>query len=238
MLEGFGYPIEREAQSRTITITGKGKLSGTDIQVPGDISSAAFFMVAAAIADKSEVKIMQVGLNPTRTGIVSLLKLMNVNIEVSNKRVIGGEPIGDIKVISSSLVGISVPPELVPLAIDEFPIICIAAACASGTTVVKGAEELRVKESDRIQAMADGLINLGIAVKVFEDGLQIEGGSILGGRVKSYADHRIAMAFTIAAIRSKEPVLIEDCKNVGTSFPGFVDLAKSVGINIKETFND
>ena len=238
MLEGFGYPIEREAQSRTITITGKGKLSGTDIQVPGDISSAAFFMVAAAIADKSEVKIMQVGLNPTRTGIVSLLKLMNVNIEVSNKRVIGGEPIGDIKVISSSLVGISVPPELVPLAIDEFPIICIAAACASGTTVVKGAEELRVKESDRIQAMADGLINLGIAVKVFEDGLQIEGGNILGGRVKSYADHRIAMAFTIAAIRSKEPVLIEDCKNVGTSFPGFVDLAKSVGINIKETSND
>ena len=163
---------------------------------------------------------------------------MNVNIEISNKKVIGGEPIGDIKVISSSLVGISVPPELVPLAIDEFPIICIAAACASGTTVVKGAEELRVKESDRIQAMADGLTNLGITVKAFEDGLQIEGGNILGGRVKSYADHRIAMAFTIAAIRSKEPVLIEDCKNVGTSFPGFADLAKSVGINIKETSDD
>ena len=238
MLEGFGYPIGRDDSSGAITISGKGCLSGIDVQVPGDISSAAFFMVAAAISKNSEVNIIQVGLNPTRTGIVSILELMNVKVEISNERTIGGEPIGDIKVISSDLIGVSVPPELVPLAIDEFPIICIAAACASGTTIIKGAEELRVKESDRIQAMADGLTNLGIKVKAFKDGLQIEGGNILGGRVKSYSDHRIAMAFAVAAIRSKESVLIEDCKNVGTSFPGFVDLAKSVGIDIRETSDD
>ena len=238
MLEGFGCLIERERSSGMITIAGKGQLSGIDIQVPGDISSAAFFMVAAAISENSEINIIQVGLNPTRTGIVTLLRLMNADIEISNERTIGGEPIGDIKVISSGLAGISVPLDLVPLAIDEFPIICIAAACASGTTIIKGAEELRVKESDRIQAMADGLTNVGITVEVFEDGLQIEGGNILGGKVESYSDHRIAMAFSIAAIRSKAPILIEDCGNVGTSFPGFVDLAKSVGIDIRETSDD
>ena len=238
MLEGFGCSIEREGSSGMITISGEGQLSGIDIQVPGDISSAAFFMVAAAISENSEINIIQVGLNPTRTGIVSLLRLMNVDIEISNERTIGGEPIGDIKVISSAVTGISVPLDLVPLAIDEFPIICIAAACANGTTIIKGAEELRVKESDRIQAMADGLTNVGITVEVFEDGLQIEGGNILGGKVESYSDHRIAMAFSIAAIRSKAPILIEDCENVGTSFPGFVDLAKSVGIDIRETSDD
>ena len=237
MLDGFGYPVVRN-ESGEITITGEGLLSSIDIKVPGDISSAAFFMVAAAISGESEINLLQVGLNPTRTGIISLLNLMNANLEVTNEKIIGGEPIGDIRVSSSNLEGIVVPPRLVPLAIDEFPIFCIAAACATGITTIRGAEELRVKESDRIQAVAEGLTTLGIKVETFTDGLQIEGGTIQGGRVKSHSDHRIAMAFAIAAIKAKDTVLIEDCENVATSFPGFVDLANSVGIDIKEISDD
>jgi len=160
--------------------------------------------------------------------------LMNTKLEVTNEKIIGGEPVGDIRVSSSNLEGIAVPSRLVPLAIDEFPIFCIAAACATGTTTIRGAEELRVKESDRIQAMAEGLTALGIKVKTFTDGLEIEGGTILGGRIKSHSDHRIAMAFSIAALKAKDPIFIEDCNNVATSFPGFVDLANSIGMDIKE----
>ncbi len=233
MLAGFGYPIFRN-ESGDITIEGGGALSGIDLEVPGDISSAAFFMVAAAISEGSAINLLHVGLNPTRTGIISLLNLMNAKLKVTNEKIIGGEPVGDIRVASSNLEGIVVPSQLIPLAIDEFPIFCIAAACATGTTTIRGAEELRVKESDRIQAMAEGLTALGIKVKTFADGLQIEGGTLLGGRVKSHSDHRIAMAFSIAAIKAKDPIFIEDCKNVATSFPGFVDLANSIGMDIKE----
>ena len=237
MLEGFGYPMVRNEPGE-IAITGEGSLSGIDIKVPGDISSAAFFMVAAAISEGSEINLRHVGLNPTRTGIIALLDLMKANLRVTNERIIGGEPVGDIRVTSSNLEGIVVPVELVPLAIDEFPIFCIAAACASGTTTIRGAEELRVKESDRIHAVAEGLMALGIKVITFADGLRIEGGTILGGRVKSHSDHRIAMAFSIAALKAKDPILIEDCENVATSFPGFVDLANSVGMDIKEISDD
>ena len=233
MLAGFGYPVVRN-ESGDITIEGEGALAAIDIEVPGDISSAAFFMVAAAISEGSAINLLHVGLNPTRTGIISLLNLMNTKLEVTNEKIIGGEPVGDIRVTSSNLEGIAVPSQLVPLAIDEFPIFCIAAACATGTTTIRGAEELRVKESDRIQAMAEGLTALGIKVKTFADGLEIEGGPIFGGRIKSYSDHRIAMAFSIAALKAKDPIFIEDCNNVATSFPGFVDLANSIGMDIKE----
>ena len=235
MLEGFGYPIERRQAEGELIISGGGRLTATDIEVPGDISSAAFFMVAAAISKNSEIHLKQVGLNPTRTGIISLLKLMNAELQISNERVVGGESVGDITIASSELSGISVPVELVPLAIDEFPIFCIAAACAKGSTTIKGASELRVKESDRIKAMADGLTALGITLKTFDDGLQIKGGNLLGGNVKSFSDHRIAMAFTIAGVRASGPISIEDCVNVGTSFPGFVGLARSIGIDVRET---
>ncbi len=237
MLDGFGYTVVRNEPGE-IAITGEGTLSGRDIEVPGDISSAAFFMVASAISEESEINLLHVGLNPTRTGIISLLDLMKANLQITNEKIIGGEPVGDIRVTSSNLEGIVVPAQLVPLAIDEFPIFCIAAACATGTTTIRGAEELRVKESDRIQAVAEGLMALGVKVETFADGLQIEGGTILGGRVKSHSDHRIAMAFSIAAIKAKDPILIEDCENVATSFPGFVDLANSIGMDIKEISDD
>ena len=160
---------------------------------------------------------------------------MNAELQISNERVVGGESVGDITIASSELSGILVPVELVPLAIDEFPIFCIAAACAKGSTTIRGASELRVKESDRIKAMADGLTALGITLKTFDDGLQIKGGNLLGGNVKSFSDHRIAMAFTIAGVRASGPISIEDCENVATSFPGFVGLARSIGIDVRET---
>ena len=234
MLRAFGYPVTRDDESGKISIEGGGNLVGTKIDVPADISSAAFFMVAAAISQSGEVKLRDVGINPTRTGILSLLNLMGVDIEISNRREIGGEPVGDITVRSSNIKAITVPKELVPLAIDEFPVFCVAAACAEGTTILRGAEELRVKESDRIESMALGLRNLGISVRTFSDGMEIEGGVIRGGQVDSYSDHRVAMAFAVSSVRANDKVLIKNCANVGTSFPGFVSLAASIGLNILE----
>jgi 3-phosphoshikimate 1-carboxyvinyltransferase len=231
MLQGFGYAVRREGP--IASLTGGGKLTATDIDVPADISSAAFFMVGAAIAENSNVLLEHVGINPTRTGVIDILRLMGANLEVLNERTVGGEPVADIRVSSSSLKGINIPEELVPLAIDEFPALFVAAACAEGETVLTGAEELRVKESDRIQVMADGLVKMGVKAEPTPDGIVIRGGPMQGAEVDSHGDHRIAMSFAMAALRAQGEVIINDCANVNTSFPGFVDLAARAGLNIR-----
>ncbi len=231
MLAGFGYSVKREANK--VTVKGGGSLQGCDIDVPSDISSAAFFLVGASIAENSEVLLRHVGINPTRTGIIDILKLMGADIEISNQATVGGEPVADIRVRSSQLHGINIPPELVPLAIDEFPVLFVAAACAEGQTVLTDAEELRVKECDRIQVMADGLQILGVDAIPTNDGMIIQGGKIDGGEVISHGDHRIAMAFAIAGLCADAPITIQDCANVNTSFPPFVSLSASLGLNIE-----
>ncbi len=230
MLTGFNYPVKREGNQASVSRSGK--LTATDIDVPSDISSAAFFLVGASIASDSDLTLRHVGVNPTRTGVIDILKLMGANIELSNQRTIGGEPVADIRVQSAQLKGIAIPEELVALAIDEFPVIFVAAACAQGKTVLTGAKELRVKESDRIQVMADGLQTLGVNAQPTEDGMIIQGGTIGGGKVVSHHDHRIAMSFAIAGLRATDTILIDDCANVNTSFPDFVALASQLGLKI------
>lgn len=231
MLQGFGYSVTKEGDR--ICLNGGGKLSACAIDIPADISSAAFFLVGASIAPDSDLTLRHVGINPTRDGVITILRQMGANIEVLNERNVGGEPVADLRVRSSQLYGIQIPEDQVPLAIDEFPAIFIAAACAKGETVLTGAEELRVKESDRIQAMADGLQILSIDAMPTPDGIIIQGGELDGGEVDSLGDHRIAMAFAMAALRAKDKILIRDCDNVNTSFPGFAGLSKGVGLNIE-----
>ena len=228
MLSGFSYPVKQ--QGSKVTITADGKLTAADIDVPSDISSAAFFLVGASIAPRSDLLLKHVGINPTRTGVIDILRLMGANIEVLNERVVGGEPVADLHVVYSPLTGIDIPESLVPLAIDEFPVLFVAAACAKGQTRLSGAEELRVKESDRIQVMADGLQILGVDAQSTEDGMVIQGGAIGGGVVTSHGDHRIAMAFSIAGLRADAPITILDCANVNTSFPEFKDLVHRLGL--------
>ncbi|RLA13045.1 MAG: 3-phosphoshikimate 1-carboxyvinyltransferase, partial [Gammaproteobacteria bacterium] len=230
MLKGFGCELVNE--NLQISVRGKQTLYATDIDVPADISSAAFFLVAASIAPGSEITLQHVGVNPTRTGVIQVLRLMGADISLLNERDIGGEPVADIRVRSAQLNGIHIPEALVPLAIDEFPVLFVAAACAKGETILTGAEELRVKESDRIEAMALGLKKLGIAVEVMPDGIRIQGGSMKGAVVESYGDHRIAMAFSVASLVASEAISIRDCANVDTSFPGFVELARLAGIQV------
>lgn len=230
MLNGFGYPVKVEGNKASIN--SEGKLTAANIDVPSDISSAAFFLVGASIAKDSDVTLLHVGMNPTRTGVIDILRLMGANIEVLNEREVGGEPVADLRVTSSELKGIQIPEELVPLAIDEFPVLFIAAACAEGQTVLTGAEELRVKECDRIQVMADGLQTLGVDAQVTADGMIINQSQIGGGEVHSHHDHRIAMAFSIAGLRANGTITIDDCANVNTSFPEFRDLATSLGLKL------
>ena len=230
MLQGFGYEVMQDGPRRGVK--GGGKLTACDIDVPADISSAAFFLVGASIAEGSDLTLQHVGMNPTRDGVINILQLMGADIQVSNERVIGGEPVADLRVRSAKLKGIQIPEDQVPLAIDEFPALFVAAACAEGETVLAGAEELRVKESDRIQVMADGLIALGVDAKPTPDGIVIQGGAIGGGSVGSHGDHRIAMSFAMAALRATGDISIDDCANVNTSFPGFVELAASVGLKV------
>jgi len=232
MLAGMSYPVEVDGNK--ITIEGGGRLLATDIDVPSDISSATFFMVGAAIAPDSDITLRHVGINPTRIGVINILKLMGADITLSNEAVTGGEPVADICVRYAPLKGIQIPVEQVPLAIDEFPAIFIAAACADGQTVLTGAEELRVKESDRIQAMADGLTILGIDATATDDGMIIEGGTIGSGEVDSLGDHRIAMSFAIAGLQAGGTIIIKDCANVATSFPNFVELASTSGLVLGE----
>ncbi|MCV6589011.1 MAG: bifunctional prephenate dehydrogenase/3-phosphoshikimate 1-carboxyvinyltransferase [Marinobacterium sp.] len=231
MLRGFGYPVSQ--QGNLVTVAPGHRLTGGKIDVPSDISSATFFMVAAAICPGSDVTLQHVGINPTRIGIINILKLMGADLELLNEREVGGEPVADIRVRYAQLKGIQVPEDQVPLAIDEFPALFVAAACAEGQTVVTGAEELRVKESDRIQAMVDGLKTLGVDIEGTPDGAIINGSDSFGGGViESHDDHRIAMSFTVAALRAREPITINECANVATSFPVFVELAQQVGIRV------
>jgi 3-phosphoshikimate 1-carboxyvinyltransferase len=234
MLKGFGYDVT--SSSNTISLMGGGSLKSCDIDVPSDISSAAFFMVAGCISENSSIVLEAVNINPTRTGVIDILRLMGGNLELLNQRLQAGELIADIKVTSSELKGIEIPENLVPLAIDEFPVLFIAASCAKGETVLTGAKELRVKESDRIQVMADGLTALGIDNEVLDDGIRIIGGEFKEqtSSIKSHHDHRISMAFAIASVKSKFNIEIEGVDNVKTSFPNFVELANSIGMKIKE----
>ena len=234
MLRGFGYPVN--TSNGQISLMGGGELHACDIEVPSDISSAAFFIVAASIAKEADITLNAVSINPTRTGILDILDLMGANITLIDERVVAGELVADIQVCSAELSGIDIPQELIPLAIDEFPVIFIAASCATGETLLTGAKELRVKESDRIQVMADGLTILGIENEILEDGIRIQGGefSKQNSIIKSHHDHRISMSFAIASSRSKYDIKIEDVDNVQTSFPNFVELANKIGMNIEE----
>ncbi|UCE32970.1 MAG: 3-phosphoshikimate 1-carboxyvinyltransferase [Burkholderiales bacterium] len=237
MLQAFGVPVGREGAS--VTVTGGARLTATAIDVPADISSAAFFLVAASIAPGSDLWLEHVGVNPTRTGVLDVLRLMGADIEVVDARLAGGEPVADLHVRGAELRGIDVPAGLVPLAIDEFPALFVAAACARGRTRVTGAEELRVKESDRIAVMAEGLQRLGVDARPTPDGMVIEGrgdraDAFSAGTVVSHGDHRIAMAFAIAGLRAAGPLRVEDARNVVTSFPGFAPLARAVGIAVEE----
>jgi 3-phosphoshikimate 1-carboxyvinyltransferase len=230
MLRGFGYEVASD--KGVISLTGGGSLLATNIDVPADISSAAFFLVAASIAPGSDLLLTHVGINPTRTGVLNILSLMGADISLRNEREVGGEPVADIRVRYAPLKGIEIPEEQVPLAIDEFPVLFIAAACAEGRTVLRGAKELRVKESDRIAAMAEGLTTMGIVNEVLEDGIVIEGGTLGGGVIHTHHDHRIAMSFAIAALRAEREISILDCDHVATSFPGFDALARGLGLQI------
>jgi 3-phosphoshikimate 1-carboxyvinyltransferase len=231
MLRGFGYSVDSDNDKASLS--GGGRLTATRINVPADISSSAFFMAAAAIVPGSDITLRHVGVNPTRVGVINILRQMGANIELFNRAQVGDEPVADIRVRYAPLKGIAIPEDQVPLAIDEFPVLFIAAACAEGTTVLTGAEELRVKESDRIQSMADGLVTLGVDAVATDDGIRIQGGEIGSGEVESFDDHRIAMAFSVAGLRASGPITIKEANNVATSFPNFISLARQVGINIK-----
>ncbi|MGH8460903.1 MAG: 3-phosphoshikimate 1-carboxyvinyltransferase [Stenotrophobium sp.] len=231
MLRAFG--VEVEVGRGRAALYGGQTLRATKIRVPADISSAAFFMTGAAMTPGSELLLTDVGVNPTRTGIIEVLRRMGAEIELLNPRQFGVEPVADIRVRGARLHGIDIGNELVAAAIDEFPIIFIAAAFATGETTVTGAEELRVKESDRIQSMCDGLRALGIAAVATADGMRISGGRMHGGIVNSRGDHRVAMSFAIASLHAEQPITIFDCANVNTSFPGFAELAARTGLRLR-----
>jgi 3-phosphoshikimate 1-carboxyvinyltransferase len=230
MLAAFGWPIE--SGPGWARLPGGHALRATEVAVPADFSSAAFFIVAACIVPGSDLIVHRVGLNPRRTGLLDVLRLMGADIEVSPAADAGGEPVGDIRVRAAPLRGIEVPEEHVPDMIDEFPALFAAAAVAEGTTIVRGAQELRVKESDRIATMAAALRVLGARIEESADGAAITGGALHGGEVDSAGDHRIAMAMAVAAQRASRPVRIADTANVATSFPGFVPLAAGCGFGL------
>jgi 3-phosphoshikimate 1-carboxyvinyltransferase len=236
MLRGFGADLSVETEAdgtRIISIRGEAELKPQHIVVPGDPSSAAFPVVAALLVPGSEVTVRNVGLNPTRAGLFEVLRMMGADLTLVNERTVGGEPVADIVARHSPLSGIDVPPEIAPSMIDEYPILFVAAAQAKGRTVARGLEELRVKESDRIATMAEGLRACGAKVEELEDGLVIDGtgGDPLpgGATVAAKLDHRIAMSFAVAGLVAKKPVVIDDMAPVATSFPGFVDLLTGLG---------
>ena len=217
-----------------ISSAGDITLSGQRVSVPGDISSAAFLIVAATICPDSDLMLPGIGINPTRSAVLDILGMMGARIDVSAERLESSEPVCDLRVRSAPIRGIDIPAELVANAIDEFPIIAIAAAAASGLTRLRGATELRIKESDRIAAVVQGLGALGIDTVEYPDGMDITGGSLGTGFVESFGDHRIAMAFAVAGCISEGPVEIGEAENIKTSFPNFLALANSVGLSVKE----
>ncbi|SDY23222.1 3-phosphoshikimate 1-carboxyvinyltransferase [Lysobacter sp. yr284] len=230
MLAAFGWPIEFSPGHARLS--GGHALRATDVAVPADFSSAAFFLVAASVIPGSELLLEAVGMNPRRTGLLSALRLMGADIVEENPRSEGGEPVADLRVRHARLRGVDVPQALVPDMIDEFPALFVAAAVAQGRTVVSGAAELRVKESDRIATMAVGLRALGVAIEETPDGAIIDGGGLRGGAVESHGDHRIAMSFAVAAQLAAGEVRIGDVANVATSFPGFEALAATAGMRV------
>ncbi len=230
MLNGFGYEVNTDGNR--LSLVGGERLSATDIAVPADISSSAFFMAGAAMTPGSEVVLKHIGINPTRTGVIEILKLMGADLSLRNEQQVGGEPVADIHVRGRRLQGARIPQHLVPLAIDEFPMLFVAAACADGETIVSGAEELRVKESDRIAVMEQGLQTLGIHACSTADGMIIEGGQPGGGVIDSHGDHRIAMAFAMCGLCADDEITIENSKNVATSFPDFVATAQAAGLKL------
>lgn len=231
MLAAFGYPID--FKPGFASVPGGHRLVATRVEVPADFSSAAFFVVAASIIPGSDLVLRSVGVSPRRTGLLQALRLMGADIEETDSREQGGEPVADLRVRHAPLTGIEVPEALVPDMIDEFPALFVAAACASGRTVVRGAAELRVKESDRIGTMAAGLRALGIRADERADGVVIQGGRLRGGEVDAHGDHRVAMSFAVAAQRAEGEVRIRDVANVATSFPGFVSLATQAGFGLR-----
>ena len=257
MLRAFGVEVLKS--KKAIALEGGQVLQGTDIDVPGDFSSAAFFLVAGCLAADNGLMLRGVGMNPTRTGLLDLLRKMGADIRVHKRPEAGSvsatgsrravilearptdatssitaaEPVADIEVRASRLKGIKVPESLVSLAIDELPVFFVAAACAQGETLVRGALELRVKESDRLAVMAAGLTKLGVKLELLPDGIWIQGGTkFTGGKLDSHGDHRAAMSFAIAATRAEDPIEIEDVANVATSYPGFLEAARGVGIGV------
>jgi len=234
MLESMGVKLTRSSAGvgHTVTVTGPATLRAREVLVPADFSSAAFFMVAGCLAARDGLLIENVGINPTRIGLLTILRQMGAQIELRNERNLGAEPVADLWVVQSELRGIVVDPELVPLAIDEFPILFIAAAAANGETIVSGAEELRKKETDRIAVMARALEAVGVAVEERPDGARIVGGRIGGGTVDSRGDHRVAMSFAVASLRAAGPIEILNTAEVATSFPSFLEVAKAAGLTI------
>jgi 3-phosphoshikimate 1-carboxyvinyltransferase len=232
MMAAFGWPITFKPGSARLS--GGHVLRATDVDVPADFSSAAFFMVAASIVPGSELRLSSVGLNPRRTGLLQALRLMGADIRVENEHESGGEPVGDLIVRHAPLHGIALPEALVPDMIDELPVLFIAAAVAEGQTVIRGAAELRVKESDRIATMASGLRAIGVAIEETPDGALIQGGTLSGGTVASHGDHRIAMSFAVAGLLARSAIRINDCSNVATSFPGFLELANGCGFALTQ----
>lgn len=232
MLRSMGVPLVVSDDGLRVSLTGPVGLKSADIRVPGDLSSAAFFVVGACLGAREPLVLRDVGVNPTRDGILTILGLMGARIEIENPRLFGAEPVADLRVHPGVLEGIEVPASLVPLAIDELPVLFVAAAAARGRTVVTGAGELRVKESDRLSAMARALVAVGAGVEETADGMIIEGGAIAGGTIETEGDHRIAMSFAIAGLASRRPITIRDTGPVATSFPGFVEVAARAGLAI------
>jgi 3-phosphoshikimate 1-carboxyvinyltransferase len=232
MLRAFGCAVT--SRDGVSSVQPPARLRAIEIQVPGDFSSAAFWIVAACIGASDPVVIRNVGVNPTRTGLLEMLALMGADIRLFNHRSYGAEPVADIEVRPARLRGVAIPERLVPLAIDELPSLFIAAACADGETLVTGAEELRVKETDRIAVMARGLESVGVVHEVLPDGLRIRGGPLGGGRIDSGGDHRVAMSFAIASLRASDALQIDDVANVATSYPGFAATARQVGLAVQE----
>ena len=232
LLRSMGVTVESRL-NEVVSVRAPQRLEPIDTEIPGDFSSAAFFLVAGLLAAPRGLLIRNVGVNPTRSGLLGIVKAMGGRVETRAQKILGGEPVADLWVSRSELRGIEVLPEWVPLAIDEFPILFVAAACARGTTVIRGAEELRYKESDRLGVMAEGLRRLGIDVVENSDGLVIEGGELHGGRLDAQGDHRIAMAFAIAGAAVREPIEILGTEQVSTSFPDFERIAAGCGLGIE-----
>ena len=234
MLAGFGYEVERSRGG--VALTGGGELTGQSISVPRDLSSAAFFLVGACIAPRARVRLPGVGVNPTRDGVLRILERMGASVALENRRDSGGEPVADLVAGTSRLKGVEIEGDLVALGIDEIPVLLLAASRAEGCTVLRGARELRVKESDRLAAMEEGLRRLGVSVEARPDGMVVHGrrAPFRAARVASHGDHRIAMTFALAALAADGPVEIEDCANVATSFPTFPAEARAAGVEIEE----